>query len=357
MKSVMTKNILAAAVAGILLSTSGAAMAEGESSIRKIDGTNYQINFYDNDRIASIVDVSDKNNPEQVIGSINTSTGSTMAFNMNEFKKGIQGVNNPQIYLESISYPVDFSALKLENLKTGKIDKNVIDEIKSTKEKVSEIVTSDTKDAYVSAVRNGGNSAAFLELAKAGPELAKEYARVINEQSFALDSAGRITVDDSEGTGERYSVKNVVAGLNADTTIYVNEDGSYTMDSGAGNTVRVNDAVVDLDSRTRSNTQAIAANTRTLQEHSARLHDQQRQINENHKEMKRAAAQSAALAGLFQPYSVGKFNATAALGGYSDQQAVAVGVGYRFNANTAAKAGVAFSDGAASYNMGVNFEF
>ncbi|EHZ1978940.1 YadA-like family protein, partial [Escherichia coli] len=94
-----------------------------------------------------------------------------------------------------------------------------------------------------------------------------------------------------------------------------------------------------------------------LQEHNARLNSQQRQIRENHEEMKRAAAQSAALAGLFQPYSVGKFNATAALGGYSDKQAVAVGVGYRFNEQTAAKAGVAASDGDVSYNVGVNFEF
>lgn len=43
--------------------------------------------------------------------------------------------------------------------------------------------------------------------------------------------------------------------------------------------------------------------------------------------------------------------------GYSDKQAVAVGVGYRFNEQTAAKAGVATSDGDVSYNVGVNFEF
>ncbi|EJT2579650.1 YadA-like family protein, partial [Escherichia coli] len=79
------------------------------------------------------------------------------------------------------------------------------------------------------------------------------------------------------------------------------------------------------------NSRAIAFQARTLQAHERRMNSQQRQINENHEEMKRAAAQSAALAGLFQPYSVGKFNATAAVGGYSDKQAVAVGMGYRFN--------------------------
>ncbi|ELC98988.1 YadA-like family protein [Escherichia coli] len=155
------------------------------------------------------------------------------------------------------------------------------------------------------------------------------------------------------------------------TTVGVNSDGTLTSADGATKTIAVNDGLVALSGRTdridyavgsvdrrvTKNTQAIQSNTRQLQEHNARLNSQQRQIRENHEEMKRAAAQSAALAGLFQPYSVGKFNATAALGGYSDKQAVAVGVGYRFNEQTAAKAGIAASDGDVSYNMGVNFEF
>ncbi|EHU0884595.1 YadA-like family protein [Escherichia coli] len=155
------------------------------------------------------------------------------------------------------------------------------------------------------------------------------------------------------------------------TTVGVNSDGTLTRAEGASKTLAVNDGLVALSGRTdridaavgsvdrrvTKNTQAIQSNTRQLQEHNARLNSQQRQIRENHEEMKRAAAQSAALAGLFQPYSVGKFNATAALGGYSDKQAIAVGVGYRFNEQTAAKAGIAASDGDVSYNMGVNFEF
>ena len=166
--------------------------------------------------------------------------------------------------------------------------------------------------------------------------------------------------------------------LESRTTVGVNSDGTLTRAEGAAATIAVNDGLVQLSGRTdridaavgaidgrvtrntqsiEKNSKAIAANTRTLQQHSARLDSQQRQINENHKEMKRAAAQSAALTGLFQPYSVGKFNASAAVGGYSDEQALAVGVGYRFNEQTAAKAGVAFSDGDASWNVGVNFEF
>ncbi|HHY7746361.1 TPA: YadA C-terminal domain-containing protein [Escherichia coli] len=197
--------------------------------------------------------------------------------------------------------------------------------------------------------------------------------------SFAIDANGNITLDEELGSGERYSVKGVVAELVDDSTVRVAQDGSLTKARDETTTTkRVSDALIDMDQTVRNNaatvatnttdiatnkanisknTAAIQSNSRQLQEHNARLNDHQRQIRENHEEMKRAAAQSAALAGLFQPYSVGKFNATAALGGYSDKQAVAVGVGYRFNEQTAAKAGIAASDGDVSYNVGVNFEF
>ena len=71
-------------------------------------------------------------------------------------------------------------------------------------------------------------------------------------------------------------------------------------------------------------------------------------------------AAQAALSGLFQPYSVGKFNATAALGGYGSKSAVAIGAGYRVNPNLAIKAGAAINTSGnkkGSYNIGVNYEF
>lgn len=75
------------------------------------------------------------------------------------------------------------------------------------------------------------------------------------------------------------------------------------------------------------------------------------------KELKRGLAAQAALNGLFQPYSIGKANVTAAFGGYKKYTAVAIGTGYRFNENFAAKAGVAFTKGSTTYNAGVNFEW
>ena len=81
-------------------------------------------------------------------------------------------------------------------------------------------------------------------------------------------------------------------------------------------------------------------------------------VNKLDKDLKRGLAAQAALTGLFQPYTVGKANFTAAVGGYKSQTAVAVGTGYRYNQNIATKAGVAFTQGGGvTYNAGVNFEW
>ncbi|HCS0245361.1 TPA: YadA-like family protein, partial [Escherichia coli] len=114
------------------------------------------------------------------------------------------------------------------------------------------------------------------------------------------------------------------------------------------------------DAAIASNTAAIRNNSHRLDLTEAwqkmateRMNNMQEQIKENRKELRESAAQSAALAGLFQPYSVGKFNATAAVGGYRDEQAIAVGVGYRFTENVAGKVAVAAGGSSASWNAGV----
>ncbi|EFB2190448.1 hypothetical protein FIF71_24580, partial [Escherichia coli] len=354
MSKKFTKTILSSAVAGLLL-VSGGAMAQENIKIG-----DYTIEFYDNGDSAKIVnEKTDRANNWGLL--VNLKDGAITTFNRDEWEKKVKvnGINKAQSLLESVRYTIDAPSLKKENL--DNITAEALDKIKTNVEAVSKIITSETAPAYNAAVRSGMSSENALKIAgeKNASVLLNEFGKLNknvnqlkNATTFALDENGEIT--DGQGV-ESVSVKSVVAGVKADTTIYQNKDGSYTLDQSAPDNVRVNDAVVSLDNRTRSNTQAIQNHSRQLQEHNARLNSQQRQIRENHEEMKRAAAQSAALSGLFQPYSVGKFNATAALGGYSDKQAVAVGVGYRFNEQTAAKAGIAASDGDVSYNVGVNF--
>ncbi|UNU73077.1 YadA-like family protein [Moraxella nasovis] len=75
------------------------------------------------------------------------------------------------------------------------------------------------------------------------------------------------------------------------------------------------------------------------------------------KSTKQGMATQAALAGLFQPYNIGKVNLSAALGGYKSESAIAIGAGYRYNEQLAGKIGVATNSGGTAYNIGVNYEF
>ncbi|HAO0941083.1 TPA: hypothetical protein IG303_005157, partial [Escherichia coli] len=248
---------LSSAVAGLLLVSGGVVAANPEDV--KI-GDEYIVKFYNDGEGAEIVKAKGaKGKKEVLLGAINTTTGSVMSYNKKEmenayaalnvaspdFKKELQDIAN------KISFPVYSESLKLESLK--KINKNDLDKVLALKDDISSKITSETAPAYVSAVRSGGNSDAALAAAKQGPGVLQEYNRIVTnidrlnkDTTFAIDANGNITLDET-GSVERESVKNVVAAIQADTTIYQEEDGSYTHDVTAPKNVRVSDAIVDLD--------------------------------------------------------------------------------------------------------------
>ena len=122
------------------------------------------------------------------------------------------------------------------------------------------------------------------------------------------------------------------------------------------NTKQINTNKTDIAALQTANGQHAAG----IAKNSARIDSLDRDVANLRKETRQGLAAQAALSGLFQPYSVGKFNVTAALGGFKSDTAVAVGAGYRFNENFAAKAGLAVgtsSGGSASYNVGLNYEW
>lgn len=101
----------------------------------------------------------------------------------------------------------------------------------------------------------------------------------------------------------------------------------------------------------------IANNYREMKNNFAAVNSRIDNIDE---EMKKVFASQAALNGLFQPYNVGKFNLSVAIGGYESEQAMALSTGYRFNENFAMKAGIASDVGGfdhITYNIGANFEW
>ena len=113
----------------------------------------------------------------------------------------------------------------------------------------------------------------------------------------------------------------------------------------------------DNSNRIETNKVDVSALRNDINSHAKRLDHLYNRVNKLDKDLKRGLATQAALTGLFQPYTVGKANFTAAVGGYKSQTAVAIGTGYRYNKHVATKAGVAFTQGGAAYNVGVNFEW
>ncbi|SUA23595.1 adhesin/invasin [Neisseria meningitidis] len=104
----------------------------------------------------------------------------------------------------------------------------------------------------------------------------------------------------------------------------------------------------------------LASAEKSITEHGTRLNGLDRTVSDLRKETRQGLAEQAALSGLFQPYNVGRFNVTAAVGGYKSESAVAIGTGFRFTENFAAKAGVAVgtsSGSSAAYHVGVNYEW
>ncbi|WP_250543023.1 hypothetical protein, partial [Escherichia coli] len=346
MSKKFTKTILSSAVAGLLL-VSGGAMAEIVT--HKISDKYYfQLNTENNH--ASIRDNSNK----MVIGPFDVNTGKVTSVNMTEVMAKLKNApkdpdgsiqSSFNKYQNELVYSIYVPQLSPDNI--GRINEKEVESVKSLIEKSKNVITTKNADLYNSIVMNGGSANIALDLISRGDssqsQIYADTAKKINDinegkavgTSFALDREGKITLNERESSGDRESVKNVVAGLVDDTTVSVAEDGSLTMDRSTSNTKRVNEALVDLDKSVKDrttvgmnsdgslttaegaaktvavseglvslsgrtdridaavgaidgrvtrntqsiekNSKAIAANTRTLQQHSARLDSQQRQ--------------------------------------------------------------------------------
>ncbi|EOD0462679.1 hypothetical protein ACJEAV_004970, partial [Escherichia coli] len=263
MSKKFTKTILSSVVAGLLLA-SGGAMAQENIKIG-----DYTIEFYDNGDRAKIV--NEKTDRAINWGLlVNLKDGAITTFNRDEWEKKVKvnGINKAKLLLESVRYTIDAPSLKKENL--DNITAEALDKIKTNVEAVSKIITSETAPAYNAAVRSGMSSENALKIAgeKNASVLLNEFGKLNknvnqlkNATTFALDENGEIT--DGQGV-ESVSVKSVVAGVKADTTIHQNKDGSYTLDQTAPGNVRVNEAIVSLDKSVRERTTVGVSSDGTL---------------------------------------------------------------------------------------------
>ena len=141
----------------------------------------------------------------------------------------------------------------------------------------------------------------------------------------------------------------------------VEEDGE---DKGKIKVTNLADATADSHALNYGQAQREFVSAKTYQSDmknvNSRLNSLNDRINDLNDDMKRGFARQAALAGLISPHGVGKCNVTAALGGSGSKTAIAIGAGYRPNANIAVRFGIAGNTENAStidYNVGASFEW
>ena len=162
-----------------------------------------------------------------------------------------------------------------------------------------------------------------------------------NEDAIATNKADIATNKADIATNKADVAKN-----KADIAKKANSADVYTREESDSKFVKINDSIGGLNT--------------TANELKTRLASAEKSVADLRKETRQGLAEQAALSGLFQPYNVGRFNVTAAVGGYKSESAVAIGTGFRFTENFAAKAGVAVgtsSGSSAAYHVGVNYEW
>ncbi len=216
--------------------------------------------------------------------------------------------------------------------------------------KTAEVVNAISADvtANKEAIKNKADQTAVESVRTIAVE-AKESVQAVQGSVEAARQSAEIAERHAKAAQTSADTANNVASA-AQTT------AAQAQDAVKANTAQVAANKADIATLQTASNQHAAG----IAKNSARIDSLDKNVANLRKETRQGLAAQAALSGLFQPYSVGKFNVTAALGGFKSDTAVAVGAGYRFNENFAAKAGLAVgtsSGGSASYNVGVNYEW
>lgn len=162
---------------------------------------------------------------------------------------------------------------------------------------------------------------------------------VINTKQDVINKDQAVINTKQDGINKEQAVINTKQdGINKDQTVFNN------------NQIAVNNQQKVINKQVDSR----------LNQLDGRVNSLDRRVDSLNNELKRGLASQSALSGLFQPYNVGKFNVSMALGGYESNTALALGSGYRVNENIAFKTGVASNTEdfkGVSYNAAVNFEW
>ena len=289
-----------------------------------------------------------------------------------------QDIDANKAAIETKADKADFEELAKYTDNMGKKVNDIGDEVTALSDATSAAITRHDKD-IVDLAQAGLNAAEALETNRKDIDANKA---AIAENTAAIDKKADkadIEIAKKAAVEAEKSAKSVqgsveVAQKSAETAESHAKAAKTSADAANNVASAAQTAAAQAQDAVKANATQVATNKAdiaTLQtasnqhaagiaKNSARIDSLDKNVANLRKETRQGLAAQAALSGLFQPYSVGKFNVTAALGGFKSDTAVAVGAGYRFNENFAAKAGLAVgtsSGGSASYNVGVNYEW
>ena len=247
--------------------------------------------------------------------------------------------------------------IKVKDLVENKADKKALELVNNDVEKNTQLI----RENKASIKAKAGKDYVDQELAKKA-----NSADVTDKLNQKVDQSTLDTYNNSLVTaiGKKADQTDVDANK-VEIAKKANSSDVYTKDEANNRFVQIENNVGNNVTSISQNRANVTTNASNIAHHNVRLNTLDsrvdkldNRVNKLDKDLKRGLAAQAALTGLFQPYTVGKANFTAAVGGYKSQTAVAVGTGYRYNQNIATKAGVAFSQGGGvTYNAGVNFEW
>lgn len=219
------------------------------------------------------------------------------------------------------------------------------------------------------------NSEALVKTAEVVNDISadvKANTAAIGENKAAIAKKADQTALDA--VSEKVTANETAIGKKANSADVYTKAEVYTKQESDNRFVKIGDSIGNLNTTANGLETRLAAAEKSVADHGTRLASAEKSITEHgtrlngldktvsdlRKETRQGLAEQAALSGLFQPYNVGRFNVTAAVGGYKSESAVAIGTGFRFTENFAAKAGVAVgtsSGSSAAYHVGVNYEW
>ena len=236
--------------------------------------------------------------------------------------------------------------------------------------KTAEVVNEISTDVKANKAAIEENKAAITK--KADQTKLDEVSDKVTANETAIGKKADKTALDA--VSDKVTANETAIGKKANSADVYTKAEVYTKEESDNKFVKVESSIGGLDTTTKGLDTRLAAAEKSVADHGTRLASAEKSITEHstrlngldkavsdlRKETRQGLAEQAALSGLFQPYNVGRFNVTAAVGGYKSESAVAIGTGFRFTENFAAKAGVAVgtsSGSSAAYHVGVNYEW